>query len=476
MTVNLPRLAGVVVLFVAVAAPMGPSVVVAARTTTAVAGPTTVVSLTFDDGQASHYSTLPILEWRGMRGTYYINSDMVGTSGYYMTWAQIRELAEAGNEIGGHTATHVDLSKVSPATARREICDDRKNLLAEGFAPVASFAYPYAARNRTAEKIVAECGYTTGRPVGDIYGADCKDCPYAETMPPRNAFAMRAPDSADISSTVAQLASYVTEAEQHGGGWVILSFHGVCADECTGEQSLDPAVFAAFLDWLGPRQSNGTVVRTVGEVMGAPPSREIVPAPVPADSPPVTTIRCDGSPCDDTWRRSAVNVSFSATDPDGSAVASTRYTTDGTDPATSRTAEAYSVPLRVASTTTIRYASSDVDGNGEVAGSQRVRVDTVAPAVKVTNPAPGSSAPRGAHVVAATAADGADGAGIRRVVFKDGTKTIRTDSSAPFRFAWTTGTTAALGVHRLTAIATDAAGNVTTSAPVSFTVTARARS
>src|SRR5262245_55353511 len=98
---------------------MAPSMVVAARSVEA-AGPVTVVSLTFDDGQASHYATLPILQWRGMRGTYYINSELAGTSDYYMTWSQIRDLAEAGNEIGGHTATHADLSKVDPATARRE--------------------------------------------------------------------------------------------------------------------------------------------------------------------------------------------------------------------------------------------------------------------------------------------------------------------------------------------------------------------
>ena len=44
----------------------------------------TVVSLTFDDGHASHFSTLPMLASHRMTGTYYINSAMVGTSAYYM--------------------------------------------------------------------------------------------------------------------------------------------------------------------------------------------------------------------------------------------------------------------------------------------------------------------------------------------------------------------------------------------------------
>jgi hypothetical protein len=32
--------------------------------------------------------------------------------------------------------------------------------------------------------------------------------------------------------------------------------------------TMSPSIFTAFLDWLGPRSANGTVVRTVGEVMG----------------------------------------------------------------------------------------------------------------------------------------------------------------------------------------------------------------
>ena len=93
-----------------------------------------MVSLTFDDGQASHYSTLPMLQSRGMKGTFYINLDLVGDSSYYMTWPQIQELYAAGNEIGGHTLTHVNLNNVSVSTATREVCDDRTNLVDRGSA------------------------------------------------------------------------------------------------------------------------------------------------------------------------------------------------------------------------------------------------------------------------------------------------------------------------------------------------------
>ncbi len=86
----------------------------------------TIVSLTFDDGQASQYAVaMSMMKPRGLVGTYYINSAMVGSSGYYMTWPQIHDIAAAGNEIGGHTLHHVNLNNVDAATARTEVCDDR---------------------------------------------------------------------------------------------------------------------------------------------------------------------------------------------------------------------------------------------------------------------------------------------------------------------------------------------------------------
>lgn len=51
---------------------------------------------------------------------------------------------------------------------------------------------------------------------------------------------------------------------------MILNFHGICDSLCTADNSLRRGRFTAFLEWLQPRRANGTVVRTVGRVMGAP--------------------------------------------------------------------------------------------------------------------------------------------------------------------------------------------------------------
>lgn len=429
----------------------------------ATAATNTTVSLTFDDGQASHATTWPLLQARGMRGTFYINSGLVGSSSYYMNWSQIHDIGAAGNEIGGHTLTHADLTSVSTSTATQEVCNDRQALIAQGFAPVVSFAYPYAAYNPTAEQVVQNCGYVSARGVGGVVSGNiCNGCPYAETVPPQDAFALQTPESADSSTSLALLQSYVTQAETHGGGWVVLSFHGICTNSCTGSNSFSTTLFTQFLDWLQARQASGTVVRTVADVMGA--------GTPPPPGPPTTNIACAGTACSTGWYRTTpVSVALSAVDPDGSAIASTRYTTDGTDPVTSGTATTYTGAFGVSSTTTVRYYSTDVDGHAETPKSQLIRFDTVAPSVGLTSPAAGSSYRRGTSIVlTANATDTASG--VARVVFRDGSTTLSTDTSSPYSFTWNTKKNLAVGNHTLTAVATDTAGNTTTSAPVTITI------
>ena len=124
-------------------------------------GRETVVSFTFDDGEAVQYQVKDNVASRDVRATFFVNSPQIGTSGFYMTWAQIDALAADGNEIAGHTLTHADLTDpaLTDAQKRAEVCDDRQNLVARGYDPV-SFAYPAGAADATAESIVRDCGYT----------------------------------------------------------------------------------------------------------------------------------------------------------------------------------------------------------------------------------------------------------------------------------------------------------------------------
>jgi len=240
---------------------------------TAAAAAPTIVSLTFDDGNADQLAALPVLSRYGMHGTFYVISGSVGAPGY-LTRADLATIAADGHEIGGHTVSHPDLTGVPADEAARQICDDRVTLAGWGFRPT-SFAYPYAAYTTATEAAVAGCGYNSARALGDLASAHgCTGCDLASPVPPPDPYALEAVDEIDTSWTLAQLEQVVTRAEV-AGGWVPFTFHHLCAG--CDSLSISPATFADFLAWLALRPAT-TTVRTVDQVVGGT-YRTPVPGP-----------------------------------------------------------------------------------------------------------------------------------------------------------------------------------------------------
>ncbi len=419
----------------------------------------TVVSFTFDDGIASQTIAGSSLAAHGMRGTFFINSGNVGSSSYFMTWSQVDALADAGNEIAGHTVDHKRLTDLTADQQHHEICDDAATLRGRGYT-ITDFAYPYGAGSTSApvRQALLDCGYLSARKFGDLYSSGCTDpsCPYTESIPPRDPYGIRTPEWYPGEYTLSDLEGFVTQAEIHGGGWVPLVLHDIC-NQCA-DSSVSSATMNAFLDWLQARASSGTVVETVSAALGGPPP------PPPADkTAPATTATCNATACSTGWYKQAVNLTLAATDTGGSGVAATRYTTDGSTPTAA--SRVYSVPLTVSQPTTVKYRSWDGAGNVEAVRSVTLGVDTVPPSVAITSPVNGATITARQVTVTAGATDTFSGAKIVDF-YVAGTK-LGTDGLAPFSTGWKTQK----GQHTITAVAIDAAGNTgAVSAPVTVTV------
>ena len=269
-----------------------------------------VVSLTFDDGLQNQYQLgfLRALKPHHLNGTFYDISGLNNVDPDHMTWSEMTALNNGGNEIGGHTVHHVNLKTTTDFNTKvAEVCQDRQNLIDHGFYPV-SFAYPEGAYDATAESIVHDCGYTSGRAAGvvDVAG-DGAGPVYAETIPAKDLFALRTAYDPPAGSppnvppiTLAHLKANVTAAAQQGGGWITEVLHQVCS------QAFDPDSYSgcisdwgpieldtlnAFLDWLQNAGQPGgapagTVVKTVSQVVNGPDTQA-----------PITALQCDGSPC-----------------------------------------------------------------------------------------------------------------------------------------------------------------------------------
>lgn len=237
---------------------------VLAGATPAVAHQRTIVSLEFDHAFANALPAVQTANQHGMKVTLFAMSGRVGSAGY-MTAQQLLALQAQGNEIGGHTIDHPDLSRLDPATQRREICDDRTALEAAGLR-VTDFSYPFGYFAPATPRIVRSCGYQSARIAGGLGpGSDCGGpCPWAEKIPPRSRFRTRAETSVQRSTTLATLKRYVVRAEE-GGGWVQIVFHQVC--ESCDRYSTRESRFERFVTWLARRRTHGTSVRTVRRVI-----------------------------------------------------------------------------------------------------------------------------------------------------------------------------------------------------------------
>ncbi|MDQ0098480.1 hypothetical protein J2S96_002197, partial [Arthrobacter bambusae] len=233
--------------------------------------PKTIVSLTFDDGNDDQLAAEQVLKSHGLHGTFFITTSWIDNPSW-LTRANLNSIAADGNEIGGHTMTHPDLTTLSTSAATNEVCGGRTTLASWGF-NATNFAYPFAAENSSVEQIVKNCGFASARNLGDIRSpASCSACPFAETLPPANLYNTAAPDEVDSTWTLQNLEDLVTNAEP-GGGWVQLTFHHIAVGT-DPTLTINPTLFSTFITWLAARTANGTTfVQTVAQALGNTPKQ-----------------------------------------------------------------------------------------------------------------------------------------------------------------------------------------------------------
>jgi peptidoglycan/xylan/chitin deacetylase (PgdA/CDA1 family) len=127
-----------------------------------------LIGLTFDDGYINVLETaLPVLRQHGFGATAYIISDRLGGTNEWdegpvwqlMTGDQVRELAEAGIEIGSHAATHMRLAGASPAQLTAEIIESRTSLGTLLGIEIRGFAFPYGSMDAASRQAVRDAGY-----------------------------------------------------------------------------------------------------------------------------------------------------------------------------------------------------------------------------------------------------------------------------------------------------------------------------
>ena len=125
------------------------------------------VVLTFDDAYVNFQEhALPALREAGFFATLFVVAGLVGKTNEWpgqgpsiprmplLDWPALREIAQAGIEIGSHTFTHPRLEQTSADRLEQEIAGSRRALEEGAAAPVTTFAYPFGTHSPASVEIV----------------------------------------------------------------------------------------------------------------------------------------------------------------------------------------------------------------------------------------------------------------------------------------------------------------------------------
>lgn len=205
--------------------------------------PDKLIVLTFDDGPVSGYTVVaPILKSHGFNGSFYVcDFDSFQTrKDWYMTFRQMRKLADQGFEIGNHSAGHF-----SGFQAMMKMEDE---LLAHGVAKPTTIAWPIHQADVKYFPELAAAGYTFARGGHNRAYRPTVDNPFE--IPSMWC------DSPD---------GFVKMVRQAAGGKIVaICYHGVPDMEHPGV-SLDPEVFKAQMQYLKDNHYRAIGLRDLAE-------------------------------------------------------------------------------------------------------------------------------------------------------------------------------------------------------------------
>ncbi len=131
--------------------------------------PTNACIMNFDDGQMTQYhNALCTLNTHKIPATFYIITESIQDSQYYMSWEEVGKLSIIGHDIESHTLTHPHLNLLNYIEQENEILNSKIDLESRGYT-VKTLSYPYGDYNDDTLDILRNSDYILGRDTSQDY-------------------------------------------------------------------------------------------------------------------------------------------------------------------------------------------------------------------------------------------------------------------------------------------------------------------
>jgi peptidoglycan/xylan/chitin deacetylase (PgdA/CDA1 family) len=180
-----------------------------------------VITVTFDDGWESVYTdALPALQKNGIPTTQFIISGNFNNPGY-LSYNQVKSLKQSGHEIGSHTVTHPDLTKISEVQLLNEL-ENSKSSLSTIQPDVADFAIPYGSTNPTVQTYIKRFYRSARESDGTKTFTEEDGINIRENFDSYNIRAFAVMRSTDPAT----LQKYIDYTIAHNG-WLVLAYHQI---------------------------------------------------------------------------------------------------------------------------------------------------------------------------------------------------------------------------------------------------------
>ncbi len=127
--------------------------------------PEKTVVITFDDGYQNTFTeAFPVLDQYSFKATIFVITDFCGKvirwPGFQkysaLSWSEIKKMHSSGFEIGAHTVSHPDLTRISMKKAEHEILRSKIEIQDHLGDDVDVFAYPFGKYNSKIKQIAGK--------------------------------------------------------------------------------------------------------------------------------------------------------------------------------------------------------------------------------------------------------------------------------------------------------------------------------